>query len=141
LRRQSGRRNKRNALATAEDREAGSAAGSDEDGEEVPEAVPEAPIPTMYRWISSTRPVDDGQGSVTPAMVMSFSVPQSVNVAARESQIREAAAYAEELRKAKEQPSQCAIDGCSHPRKYRLVKNWDTGACGLAHLKALEAAC
>jgi Ino eighty subunit 2 len=120
-------------LATAEDREVGS--GSDEEGEDVPEYIPEAPPPTMYRWVSSSRSTEDG---VTPTMVMSFGVPQAVDVAAHEAHIQEAAAHAELLKKPAQQPSLCGIDGCTKPRKYRLVKDWTTGACGLPHLKMLE---
>ncbi|KAJ4481062.1 hypothetical protein J3R30DRAFT_2397787 [Lentinula aciculospora] len=32
----------------------------------------------------------------------------------------------------------CAVSGCGVPRKYRLVKDWKIGACGMAHLKVLE---
>jgi Ino eighty subunit 2 len=33
----------------------------------------------------------------------------------------------------------CDYEGCSLGRKYRLVKDWTKGACGMAHLKALES--
>lgn len=36
-------------------------------------------------------------------------------------------------------PAICAVSGCQDPRKYRLVKDWQIGACGIAHLKVLEA--
>lgn len=35
-------------------------------------------------------------------------------------------------------PAICAISGCESPRKYRLVRDWRIGACGMVHLKALE---
>ncbi|KAJ3993733.1 hypothetical protein F5050DRAFT_1577045 [Lentinula boryana] len=35
-------------------------------------------------------------------------------------------------------PATCAVSGCGDPRKYRLVKDWKIGACGMAHLKVLE---
>ncbi|KAJ3875132.1 PAPA-1-like conserved region-domain-containing protein [Lentinula edodes] len=35
-------------------------------------------------------------------------------------------------------PAICAVSGCGDPRKYRLVKDWKIGACGMAHLKVLE---
>lgn len=35
-------------------------------------------------------------------------------------------------------PAICAVSGCQDPRKYRLVKDWKIGACGIAHLKVLE---
>uniref|UniRef100_A0A0W0F3U3 INO80 complex subunit B-like conserved region domain-containing protein n=1 Tax=Moniliophthora roreri TaxID=221103 RepID=A0A0W0F3U3_MONRR len=33
----------------------------------------------------------------------------------------------------------CAVDNCASPRKYRLVSDWTVGACGMGHLKMLEA--
>jgi Ino eighty subunit 2 len=33
----------------------------------------------------------------------------------------------------------CAVQGCGATRKYRLVKDWTQGACGLSHLKTLES--
>ncbi|TFK69338.1 hypothetical protein BDN72DRAFT_870675 [Pluteus cervinus] len=35
--------------------------------------------------------------------------------------------------------SRCAIPDCGKERKYRLVKDWQIGACGMEHLKVLEA--
>lgn len=37
----------------------------------------------------------------------------------------------------KEKP-QCDVPGCTQTRKYRLVRDWVRGACGLTHLKVLE---
>ena len=33
----------------------------------------------------------------------------------------------------------CDVVGCKVPRKYRLVKDWKRGACGMEHLKVLES--
>lgn len=38
----------------------------------------------------------------------------------------------------KEKP-RCDVPGCIEVRKYRLVRDWVRGACGLTHLKVLEA--
>jgi Ino eighty subunit 2 len=35
-------------------------------------------------------------------------------------------------------PGVCAIQGCTAARKYRFVKDWTVGACGMGHLKDLE---
>ncbi|KAJ3780056.1 PAPA-1-like conserved region-domain-containing protein [Lentinula aff. detonsa] len=35
-------------------------------------------------------------------------------------------------------PATCAVSGCVNPQKYRLVRDWKIGACGMAHLKVLE---
>ena len=32
----------------------------------------------------------------------------------------------------------CAVDGCTAKRKYRLVRDWERGACGMDHLHVLE---
>ena len=32
----------------------------------------------------------------------------------------------------------CAVSGCAQPLKYRLVRDWTIGGCGLDHLRALE---
>lgn len=34
--------------------------------------------------------------------------------------------------------SLCDVEGCGQTRKYRLVKDWTRGACGMEHLKALQ---
>ena len=33
----------------------------------------------------------------------------------------------------------CDVPGCHEKRKYRLVKDFRRGACGITHLKMLEA--
>ena len=35
-------------------------------------------------------------------------------------------------------PAVCAVDGCTAKRKYRLVRDWERGACGMDHLHVLE---
>jgi Ino eighty subunit 2 len=32
----------------------------------------------------------------------------------------------------------CDVQGCAEPRKYRLVRDWKRGACGIGHLRVLE---
>lgn len=32
----------------------------------------------------------------------------------------------------------CDVPGCTEQRKYRLVRDFQRGACGMAHLKVLE---
>jgi Ino eighty subunit 2 len=76
LKKQSRSRNKRNALSTAEDR-------TPQEGEVVEEAI-EIPqfqaVPTMYRWISTTRTLPRAEGDMQTdepekRMTLSFSVP------------------------------------------------------------------
>ena len=35
-------------------------------------------------------------------------------------------------------PAVCAVNGCTAKRKYRLVRDWERGACGMDHLHILE---
>ena len=35
-------------------------------------------------------------------------------------------------------PAVCVVDGCTAKRKYRLVRDWERGACGMDHLHILE---
>jgi Ino eighty subunit 2 len=34
--------------------------------------------------------------------------------------------------------ARCDVPGCQEGRKYRLVRDWERGACGMGHLKVLE---
>lgn len=108
----------------------------DEEGEEVAEEVEEEERievveeevqPIMYRWISSKK----GDGA-SANMTLSFSVPP----AALPTPPPESSPESEVLKP--KGPSNCAVEGCGQPRKYRLVKDWTIGACGMAHLKVLE---
>lgn len=111
---------------------------STRDGSEVPEGeVPEPVelIPTMYRWISTTKPLpgdaepssrDDADGR----MKLRFSVPASI--------LPQAAAPPSEMRLPPAEKPVCDVTGCDRARKYRLVKDWLKGACGMEHLKMLE---
>ncbi|EIW77473.1 hypothetical protein CONPUDRAFT_76184 [Coniophora puteana RWD-64-598 SS2] len=125
----------------------------------------ETVIPTMYRWISTTRPqvaeprfkvgnlgAADGRTEEDDAamddvtrvkdetkdtesaradgnMRLTFSIPLSVVPSAAVSTPPPAAS--------KEKPT-CDVPGCAQARKYRLVKDWMHGACGMEHLKMLE---
>lgn len=99
-------------------------------------------IPTMYRWISTSRvPVTRGglQDPQGPRMVLSFSVPIRAlppASAAKDVLMRDSVGVVpSSLPVAK---PLCDFKGCEAQRKYRLVKDWQRGACGLPHLKALE---
>ncbi|KXN86823.1 INO80 complex subunit 2 [Leucoagaricus sp. SymC.cos] len=97
--------------------------GEEGDEEEVIDVVEEEVKPIMYRWTSSKK-VDGG----TTSMVLNFSIPPSVAIPpASEVQVPKPKV-----------PGVCAVEGCGQPRKYRLVKNWMVGACGMPHLKLLE---
>ncbi|EIN04649.1 hypothetical protein PUNSTDRAFT_76003, partial [Punctularia strigosozonata HHB-11173 SS5] len=158
LRKQSRARGKRNALATADDAEA-------EQEEAVEEAPPETPVPTMYRWVSTSRPpasrtpsanpnpdgeasgpipLEPDQTSEEKRLRLSFSVPLCAFPVppAQKSQVGgDAMDVVPPTVKAHAapQPLTCAVSGCGAPRKYRLVRDWTKGACGMGHLKQLEA--
>ncbi|EMD41771.1 hypothetical protein CERSUDRAFT_110343 [Gelatoporia subvermispora B] len=145
LKKQSRSKGKRSALSTADDRPTVSANAMDADAEEVGESiVPTPDAPTMYRWISTSRPqsspkaagVKRKNGDEEKHMSLSFSVPVTVfpppvDALAKESMDVDGPQ--------KEAQTRCDVDGCSAQRKYRLVKHWQQGACGMAHLKLLEA--
>ncbi|KAI0031979.1 hypothetical protein K488DRAFT_50950 [Vararia minispora EC-137] len=163
LKKQSRPRNKRNALATADDRTPATqtnAAGTP-DGDEEGEAVP-APIeiPTMYRWISTSRSVlstsvggdnqappggGDAQVPLTErAMILSFSVPLNALPENISNDVPSSAGAAMDV-DAPVPPSRkmtpyCVAPGCDRASKYRLKNNFLQGVCGIEHLRLLEQA-
>ncbi|KAL1741204.1 PAPA-1-like conserved region-domain-containing protein, partial [Schizophyllum fasciatum] len=101
-------RGRRSAAAIA-----AAAAGTPVGESEVESAEREPEPATMYRWTSN-------------ASGITFSVPPAASVAV-ETGIR-----------APPQPSRaCAVSGCAQPLKYRLVRDWTIGGCGMEHLRAL----
>ena len=140
LKKQSRARGKRNALSTAEDKPGPEAAGEGED-EETAEAF--APPPTMYRWVSSARSQlkagAEGE-SAERVMTMSFSVPTSVLAPKNENamEVDAAASAPPQPRLPPTTPPTCDVQGCTAVRKYRLVRDFQKGACGMGHLRLLE---
>jgi Ino eighty subunit 2 len=111
-------------------------------------------LPEMYRWVSSVR-----GGGEEKKMVLSYSVPVCVlnsypagvmNVAASgEENIGQDNAMVLDTNESPQEKHlghplrvqyPCDMFGCTQPRKYRMVKDWTRGACGMGHLKELEAA-
>ncbi|KAH0834657.1 hypothetical protein J3R83DRAFT_10167 [Lanmaoa asiatica] len=141
LKKQSKPKNKRNVLSTADDRTPVSATPaivqSTRDGSEAPEGeVLEAVelIPTMYRWISTTKPLVGAAEPVSQEadgqMKLTFSVPVSV--------LPQDTTPPSDVKMPPTEKPVCDVSGCTQARKYRLVKDWLKGACGLEHLKILE---
>jgi Ino eighty subunit 2 len=100
------------------------------------EALVPEPIPTMYRWVSSTKGFLRAGGTTgdDDAMTLIFSVPVSVtNRIANASPTEEASVLIPQ-----KIPAVCDVEGCTQLRKYRFVKDWTKGACGMPHLKQLE---
>ncbi|KIY73897.1 hypothetical protein CYLTODRAFT_385968 [Cylindrobasidium torrendii FP15055 ss-10] len=107
---------------------------SDEEAEadETPTPPPPTQVPTMYRWISSSKgPAADAMavdGEVAaPSMSFAFAIPPYLVQDVSTVPLRPTA------------KAVCAVTGCGAARKYRLVRNFDVGACGMPHLKQLEA--
>ena len=159
LKKKSGTRNRRNPLASAEDRTPATHTGNgtpaegevdeDENGEAATAAaVVIAPAvefipPTRYRWISTLRPTPDAPPG--DKMFLSFSVPTSLLPTTHQSasDVDDEGDVKMETTKEQEQsravtPAVCDVEGCSAKRKYRLVLDWERGACGMDHLHVLE---
>ena len=99
----------------------------------------------MYRWVSTSRapstPAAEGEASTEKKMSLSFSVPVSVLPPSEGSESTPTAMDVD--KPAPEKPAgqaqaKCDVQGCSERRKYRLVRDFAKGACGITHLKALE---
>ncbi|KAH7921655.1 hypothetical protein BV22DRAFT_1107073 [Leucogyrophana mollusca] len=145
LKKQSKSKTKRSALASTEDRTPLPATpaipASARDGSQVPEgeySEPAEVIPVMYRWVSTTKPplavskegAEQGPGDDASAMRLTFSVPVTV--------LQTGEAVVQPVKPLNTVTPLCDVNGCQERRKYRLVKDWMKGACGMEHLKALE---
>ncbi|KZT06842.1 uncharacterized protein LAESUDRAFT_139767 [Laetiporus sulphureus 93-53] len=139
LKKQSRGKGRRNALSTAEDKPtplASTANLADVDAEDGDVAASEPVAPTMYRWISTSRASGaDAKSSSDKKMLLSFSIPA---VLLPSEEARTAKMDVDEEPRAAQMP-ECDVQGCTERRKYRLVKDWSRGACGMSHLKLLEA--
>ena len=106
----------------------------EQDGEEAPPEGSVTPIlPTLQRWISTSKPNQ-------PAF--SFSIPVSLMptpAIEAEYPFTTGPQRAEDYLPPKKEQPMCNIPGCGLPRKYKLVKDPMKGGCGMEHLKALQA--
>ena len=161
LKKKSGTRNRRNPLASAEDRTPATHTGNGTpaEGEVDEDESGEAPIigagaaapvveviPTHYRWMSTLRPFPDAPPE--ERMFLSFSVPTSLLPAIHQpatdvdadGDVKMETTEEQELPKKPQAmaPAVCDVEGCSAKRKYRLVLDWERGACGMDHLHVLE---
>jgi Ino eighty subunit 2 len=157
LKKKSGTRNRRNPLASAEDRTPATHTGNgtpaegevdeDESGEAATAGAGAAApvvevIPTRYRWISTRRPSPEAPPE--DKMFLSFSVPASLLPTIHQSTTKVDAdgdvKMEQELPEKPRSmaPAVCDVEGCSAKRKYRLVLDWERGACGMDHLHVLE---
>ncbi|VDC00152.1 unnamed protein product [Peniophora sp. CBMAI 1063] len=163
LKKQSRPRNKRNALATADDRTPLSQtnAGTPDVEEEGSMSAPPRPVevPTMYRWISTSRPaampipeagvpaaaipasaVDEppAHPATGPVMVLSFSVPVNALPTAQSAPSAPISTGMDVDAPSRKMTPHCVAPGCQLTSKYRLKSNWTQGVCGIQHLKLVE---
>ncbi|KAG5642796.1 hypothetical protein DXG03_002101 [Asterophora parasitica] len=118
--------------------------GMDEDNEDDEQPEREVPIPTMYRWVSTSRisPSQQGEALSTDVQLrITFSVPTSMlSLPEADSQgLPDAVPIDEKPLQLSTRPTGCAAPGCTNPFRYRLVKDWTRGACGISCLKLLES--
>lgn len=101
----------------------------------------------MYRWVSTSRVSSTqsakGEAGIGKKMSLSFSVPVSVLPPVADSDSAPTAMDVDKPappgKPAEQVQAKCDVRGCSERRKYRLVRDFAKGACGMTHLKALEA--
>lgn len=154
LKKQSKSKNKRNVLSTADDRTPVSVTpavvASTRDGSPPPDGEMQEAVdivPTMYRWISTTKPPDPMTAEhgaavegvdvkMTEPAEMKMRVMFSVPVCALPPNIQ--AQVGGQVKAPLAMKPICDVSGCRRDRKYRLVKDWQKGACGMDHLKLLE---
>ncbi|KAF8798693.1 hypothetical protein BYT27DRAFT_7122843 [Phlegmacium glaucopus] len=107
----------------------GEEADGDEEEDEAMDIVEEPPKevrPVMYRWVSSLRvapSIENADRQVE--MGITFSVPEAFIPPQVNKDEYQAARG----------PGLCAVEGCGKPRKYRVLRDWTTGACDSTHLR------
>ncbi|KAG6896254.1 hypothetical protein C0992_009462 [Termitomyces sp. T32_za158] len=114
-------------------------AAAEED--EAPEK--EVQVPTMYRWVSTSRitSLPDSKESADGAVSMqiTFSIPTCALPQTDENKTTSLLLSAVPVAQPLPRPTTCAMPGCDRPFRYRLVKDCTRGACGISCLKQLEA--
>ena len=101
-------------------------------------------IKTHYRWISTPRPSPDAPPG--DKLFLLFSVPTLLPDQSASFDVDADGDITMEMTQEQGQkqkppamaPAVCAVDGCTAKRKYRLVRDWERGACGMDHLHILE---
>src|ERR1700733_1547575 len=122
------------AQATS-DVEEGEGAEGDADAEEE-EEDDKRREPEMYRWVSN-------------AAGLLFSVPVGILPSTPEgggngmvvdssTSSRTSKKFRSEPKSTPAPPPLCDVRNCGEVRKYRLVSDWEKGACGMVHLQVLQ---
>ncbi|KAH9956410.1 hypothetical protein BC827DRAFT_1157759 [Russula dissimulans] len=98
-------------------------------------------VPKCYRWISTLKAFPDAPPG--DKMLLSFFVPTLLLRALHQSALdgdRDVIMVAPEQQQQQSRPRAPVVrdaDGCMNTR-YRLVRDWERGACGMEHLHLLE---
>jgi Ino eighty subunit 2 len=93
---------------------------------------PEPVAPKMYRWLSSVQSAQHAEGE--KKSVITFSVP----IDAVQDHLSGGQANVQAIPRPAASRPRCDISGCDSPRKYRMARDFERGACGMPHLKILE---
>lgn len=106
--------------------QASSAGDGDGDAEEDEEEEEIKHDPVMYRWVSNKSG-------------LSFSLPVAAVTVSEEAGAMDVDSAVKKIEEKREiSKAFCDVRGCGEVRKYRLVRDWERGACGMIHLKVLE---
>lgn len=123
LKKQSSRRNKKatqtsTPVGEGEDSEAGEEGEGGDVGVGVSGAVDSV---ALFRWISNAQ----GITFSTPNAFLPDNAEDTADLGRSQAVVVKMAAV-------------CDVEGCTEKRKYRVVKDFGKGACGIGHLKELE---
>ncbi|KAH8119153.1 PAPA-1-like conserved region-domain-containing protein [Phellopilus nigrolimitatus] len=118
LKKQSRARGKKLALVEPDE-------DAEQDAEDASTSATPLVVPTLFRWVSSSKP---GSSS------LSFSVPPALL-----PDLDPLHAKSSVIQPLEPKPTPiCDVKGCTLPRKYKVVKDPTRGGCGMEHLKALQ---
>ena len=98
------------------------------------EDVEQTREPEMYRWISNAA----GLSFSVPVGVLPSASTEDDQMVVDSSTSLSATVAVAASRPPPNEPPLCDVGNCTAPRKYRLVSNWQMGACGMGHLKVLQ---
>ena len=133
LKKQSRPRGKKSTATTADvDEEI------DPDAEDASVPVPVPALPTLFRWVSSSKLDTPALSFSVPVAYLPDQPPDGENgVGAGGAPVPPLAISPLKPPEPKPVPL-CDVKGCQLPRKYKLVKNPTMGGCGMEHLKMLQ---
>jgi Ino eighty subunit 2 len=110
--------------------------GSDSE-DSTPSKTP--PETTSYRWVSNASGISFSvPSSFLPSASLEGEMDVDNSTLPETDQPKPSENYNVNPHPARP-PTKCSFDGCELMRKYRLVKNFEAGACGMEHLKLLQA--